>query len=63
MNGTRRLVPACSPRQARSAAAEVKASTWVRPPVVQVPQPADDWPDGAGVETGNSRSVRDRRRK
>ena len=55
--------PALSPRQSRMAAVEVKARTWVRPPVAHVPQPIGTRPASASGETGSSRSVRARMRK
>ncbi|TWH67901.1 hypothetical protein JD77_02886 [Micromonospora olivasterospora] len=56
----RRLAAELSPRQARRAADEVNAKTWVRPPVVQVPHPAGAGPVSASAETGSSSSVRAR---
>ncbi len=57
------MLPAAWPRQAASAAGEVKASTWVRPPVTQVPQPAPVAPGTGGAATGSSRSARESTRK
>ena len=62
-NGSVRYVPPCSARHAYSASGEVNASTWVRPSVVQVPQPTGSRPDSASVDTGSSISTRPRMRK
>jgi hypothetical protein len=60
---TFRADPACSARQAVSASVEVKASTWVRPPEVQVPHPSGARPAIASDDNGSSSSERARMRK
>jgi hypothetical protein len=62
-NGTDRYEPAGSFRHRRSAVGEVKASTWVRFPVVHVPQPSGSRPAIASADTGSSRSDCARMRK